>query len=80
MAVVSQFQCPKTSKLNTKGAADEAIDRCTTVDSLGASIDRDLNLLLELADSLQWGWDPYPLGCDLSNGILNLCDLRDEMV
>ena len=46
MAVVSQFQCPKTSKLNTKGAADEAIDRCTTVDSLGASIDRDLYLLM----------------------------------
>jgi hypothetical protein len=26
-AVVSQFPCPKTSELNTKGAADEGIDR-----------------------------------------------------
>ncbi len=26
-AIVSQFPCPQTSELNTKGAADEGIDR-----------------------------------------------------
>ena len=26
-AIVSQFPCPKSSELNTKGAADEGIDR-----------------------------------------------------